>query len=206
DDKEYTFTKMYAVKDAGKWTTSVKKDHVVFTHILKGTDGYAYEYQKTVRLAEGLPKLILEHRLKNTGQKPIGTSTYNHNFLVIDQEPTGPFIRTSFVKEITAEGRNFGEIIFPRGNRLTYERNLQKGENVYTANVTAADNSILPYDIKIDNTKTGAGVRISGDRPLEKMVFWACSTTSCPEPYIRLSVSPGEEISWNIAYEFYVNK
>lgn len=206
DDKDYSFSKMYAVKDAGKWVTSIKEDHVVFTHTLQGADGYAYEYQKTVRLMEGAPKMTLEHRLKNTGQKHINTSTYNHNFFVIDQEPTGPFIRTTFKKEISAEGRNFGEIIFPKGNSLEYGRYLKMGENVYTANITATDNSILPYDLKIENTKTGAGVRISGDKPLEKMVFWACHTTSCPEPYIRLSISPGEEVKWNITYEFFVNK
>lgn len=206
DDKGYVFVNKYKIKDAGKWLSSVKKDQVIFTHILEGTNGYSYEYQKIVRLPKGSPTLILEHRLKNTGQKPINTSTYNHNFFVIDQEPTGPFIKTTFSKNIMAEGRNFGELIFPKGSYLEYGRHLQKGENVYTDNVKAVDNSILPYDLKIENTKTGAGVRITSDETLEKMVFWACATTSCPEPYIRLSVAPGEEVIWQINYDFYTNK
>ena len=33
---------------------------------------------------------MLEHRLKNTGRKPIATSVYNHNFFTLDRQPTGP--------------------------------------------------------------------------------------------------------------------
>jgi hypothetical protein len=51
--------------------------------------------------------------------------------------------------------------------------------------------------------KNGAGIRVTCDQPLEKLVFWACSTTVCPEPYIKLKIVPGEEIKWNIYYEFY---
>jgi hypothetical protein len=59
------------------------------------------------------------------------------------------------------------------------------------------------YDIRIENVKTGAGVRITCDRPLSKMVLWANPWTLCPEPYINIKVEPGKEFSWNINYEFY---
>jgi hypothetical protein len=38
---------------------------------------------------------------------------------------------------------------------------------------------------------------------LDKLVYWACSTVSCPEPYIRIKVDPGKEFRWNITYQFY---
>jgi hypothetical protein len=59
------------------------------------------------------------------------------------------------------------------------------------------------YDIRIENRKTSAGVRIVGDQPLSKLVFWSIRTTLCPEPYIRMRVEPGRESKWNIRYEFY---
>ena len=37
------------------------------------TSGYGYVYSKTVSLTKGKPELVLEHSLKNTGQKVIET-------------------------------------------------------------------------------------------------------------------------------------
>jgi hypothetical protein len=53
------------------------------------------------------------------------------------------------------------------------------------------------------NKKAGAGVHITGDKPLAKVVFWSIRTTFCPEPYIEMNVEPGQESTWNITYEFY---
>ncbi len=39
--------------------------------MLPDTNGYAYVYRKTVRLAKGKPVMVLEHSLKNTGRKAI---------------------------------------------------------------------------------------------------------------------------------------
>jgi hypothetical protein len=64
-------------------------------------------------------------------------------------------------------------------------------------------NSAGDYDIKIENRKTGAGVRITGDRPLSDLIFWTVRTTLCPEPYITIRVNPGKETSWRISYQFY---
>jgi hypothetical protein len=38
---------------------------------------------------------------------------------------------------------------------------------------------------------------------LLKLAFWACHTTLCPEPYIKIKVEPGKEFTWSIRYEFY---
>ena len=35
------------------------------------SSGYGYVYRKTVRLLKGESKMLLEHALKNTGQKPL---------------------------------------------------------------------------------------------------------------------------------------
>lgn len=66
-------------------------------------------------------------------------------------------------------------------------------------------NSAKDYDIRIENHKTGAGMRITSDRPLSKLVFWASPTTLCPEPYIHIKVAPGEVFNWKLSYEFYIN-
>jgi hypothetical protein len=59
------------------------------------------------------------------------------------------------------------------------------------------------YDIRIENRNSGAGVHISGDQTLEKLLFWPIRTVESAEPYIRLKIEPGVESRWKISYEFY---
>ncbi|MCF2496092.1 hypothetical protein [Dyadobacter chenhuakuii] len=203
DDKNYSFATNYEVKDAGKWTVDKKKDHVTFTHTLKDATGYGYVYTKTLKLVKGKPQLVLEHSLKNTGSKEISTSTYNHNFFMIDKEPTNEHIRIVFPFEVSGEGAGFGTIINAKGKTLNYARPVVNGDQIFSSGLKGFGATAKDYDIRIENTKTSAGVRITGDRPLEKLVYWANPTTSCPEPYIHISAKPGQETKWNVNYEFY---
>ena len=203
DDKNYSFARTYEIKNPGVWKIRKSKNKVEFTHTLSDAAGYSYIYKKTVVLLNDRPAMVLEHSLKNTGQKTIETSVYDHNFFTIDNEPTGPDIKISFPFEVKAEGKGFGTIINASKKAFTYSRALEKNENVFTAGVQGFAKDADDYDISIENLRTKAGVRITGDHPIEKLVFWACSTTSCPEPYIKIAAKPGEEIKWNIEYEFY---
>lgn len=203
DDKKYTFATNYEIKNPGKRDVSKQKDQVKFTHYLKDDSGYGYEYTKTLKLVKDKPQLVLEHTLKNTGSKAINVSTYNHNFFMIDKEPSNEHIRIVFPFEVKGEGKGFGDIIQAKGNMLTYTREVVKGDQVFSAGLQGFGPTSKDYDIKIENTKTKAGVRITCDQPIEKLVYWACPTTSCPEPYIRLSAQPGQEIKWKVNYEFY---
>ncbi|MCF2520043.1 hypothetical protein [Dyadobacter sp. CY351] len=203
DDKKYSFATNYEVKDAGKWTVDKRQDHVTFTHTLKDATGYGYVYTKTLKLVKGKPQLVLEHSLKNTGSKEISTSTYNHNFFMIDKEPTNEHIRIVFPFEVSGEGAGFGTIVNAKGKTLNYARPVVNGDQIFSSGLKGFGASAKDYDIRIENTKTSAGVRITGDRPLEKLVYWANPTTSCPEPYIHISAKPGQETKWNVNYEFY---
>ena len=49
----------------------------------------------------------------------------------------------------------------------------------------------------------GLGLRITGDRPLARLVLWAIRAPLSVEPYIRLSIPPGETFTWNITYDYY---
>ena len=46
-------------------------------------------------------------------------------------------------------------------------------------------------------------VRIRADRPFSRLVYWGSVKTLCPEPYIHISVAPGETFTWTIRYDFY---
>ncbi|GGG82013.1 hypothetical protein GCM10007415_13480 [Parapedobacter pyrenivorans] len=204
DEKPYAFHRRYAFSDRGRWQVKAGKQQVDFTHVLN-TAGYAYVYKKTVQLPDGAAKMVLTHSLENTGEKVIETRVYNHNFFVIDKEPTGPGYRITLpgdtLHPIGAKGLN--DIARLEGNELIFLRTLKRGEQAYFADLGGGQP--VDYDITVRNVKSGAGVRITGDRPISKMVFWSSPTTVCPEPYLDVRVAPGETYRWTIAYEYHRN-
>ena len=190
----------YEIVDGGRWKVARGKDRVTYVHELRDANGYGYVYTKVVRLA--IDTLVLEHRLKNTGRKPIATMVYNHNFFTIDSQPTGPDVVVRFGFEPRALGP-LGELGALTGRELTFVKPLERGQNVFTE-LDGFGPSAADYDIRVENRKTRAGVRITGDRPISRFVFWSAPATVCPEPYVDASVASGDETSWRITYQFYL--
>jgi hypothetical protein len=189
----------YEIVDPGKRTVNNHGNSIEFIHELKDPSGYAYVYTKNLRL-DG-DTLILEHRLHNTGTKPIETAVYDHNFFTLDHETTSPdfVVRFPFTPRAARPLNDLAEV---KGNELTFLKTFGKGQTVFTE-VEGFGAKPSDYDFRIENRKTGAGVRITGDRPLTKVYFWSAWKTVCPEPYIDVSAAPGKESSWRITYQFY---
>jgi len=201
DERRFNAFHTYEIVDPGKWKIRKAKDRVEFTHELKDGTGLAYVYRKTLRLTRNKPELVIEHTLRNTGRREISTAQYNHNFFVIDKQPTGPdfVVKFPFEARATLDLQDKAQV---RGRELVYLRELQKGESVFTQ-LTGFGDTAKDYDFRIENRKAGAGVRITGDRPLKRLVYWSIRTTLCPEPYIAIQAGPGGETRWKITYEFY---
>jgi hypothetical protein len=201
DEKAYRPFETYEIVDPGKWTVHRHKDRIEFTHRLNSGDGYAYVYRKTVRLVKGKPELLLEHSLKNTGQKVIDTTQYNHNFFVIDREVVGPDVAVKFAFAPVAQ-RGFADRAEVVGQEIRFPRELE-GKNGVFSELTGSTNEVKDYDFRVENLKSGAGVRITSDQPLLKVNFWAIRTVASAEPYIHLRIDPGKESHWAVRYEFY---
>jgi hypothetical protein len=199
DEPAYRRFATYEIVDPGEWTVRKGSNRIEFVHELRGTAGYAYVYRKTLRLIKD--SLVLEHRLRNTGRKPIVTSVYNHNFFTLDRQPTGPDIVVRFPYEARAS-RALNGLAEIRGRELVFLKEFVKGQTVFTE-VEGFGATPKDYDFRIEHRRSGAGVRITGDRPLSKLLFWSAGLTVCPEPYIDASVEPGKESSWRITYQFY---
>ncbi len=203
EEQRFQQFKTYEIADPGKWTVKTGPDFVEFTQELSDTVGYAYLYKKTVRLAKDKPEMTLEHSLKNTGNKAIATSVYEHNFYMIDGLPTGPDIRVKFPFEVRAT-RDLRGLAETRGKELAYLQELQgRGQSVFT-DLEGYGPTAKDYDIRVENRKASAGVRQTSDRPMSKLVLWSIRSTVCPEAYIDMKIEPGKEFTWRIAYEFYV--
>ena len=202
DDKPYEFSRYYEPLNQGKWSIKANSDKVLFIHDLDDKI-YSYHYEKSVQLIKDKPELVINHKLKNTGSNTIETSVYDHNFFVIDKHPTGPGLVVKLPFNLKGEGAGFGELAEIQGNQITFLRTIGNGENAECYSLEGFGPSASDYEIRIENRITGAGVRITCDQPFLKLAFWACHTTLCPEPYIKIKAEPGKEITWSIRYEFY---
>ena len=203
DNSRFNNFKLYPISNPGKWTIKKSKNQVVFIHEIKDVAGYSYHYTKAVRLTEGKPELVLEHTLKNKGKKAIKTDVYNHNFFTIDNEPTGPNVMIHFPFEVSGRWNRDESPVIIEGKSFRYPRLFEPNETVFMGDMQGHSRSVKDYDFRIENRRTGAGVRITCDRPISKINYWASSTTSCPEPFIDIDVPPGEQFTWTIKYEFY---
>jgi hypothetical protein len=199
DEPRYRQFSTYDIVDPGKWTVNKGPDWIEFVHDLRDTAGYAYVYRKKLRLVKNT--LVLEHHLKNAGRKTIATSVYEHNFFMLDKQPTGPDVVVRFAFPPRAPGALNG-LAELRDRDLVYLKELQPKQTVQT-DLEGFGTSARDYDIRVENRKTGAGVRQTGDRPMSKLHLWSIRTTVCPEAFIDLRIEPGKESSWRITYEFY---
>jgi len=191
----------YEFCDGGKWTVERGPDWIAFTQELPATGGYAYVYRKKISLRDNPPRLVLEHSLRNTGRQAIETSVYEHDFFMLDGQPTGPDVAVSFPFAVRAS-RDLRPLAEVRGNSVVFLSELGRGQTVSTP-LEGYGGDARDYDIRVENRKTGAGVRQTSDRPLSRLVLWSIRTTVCPEAYIDLRILPQQEAHWRISYALY---
>jgi hypothetical protein len=201
DGRPYNHFTTYEIADSGKWTVRKGTDFVEFTQELTDAAGYAYVYRKTVRLTKYKPEMSVEHSLKNTGQKTIETSVYDHDFYMLDGKPTSPDFVVKFPFEVhwAATPSPLAET---EGKELHFLQEFKTGQTAQSI-LTGYGMAAADYDIRVENRKTGAGVRQTSDHPIARINFWSIRTTVCPEAYIDLKIEPGQETTWRINYEFY---
>jgi len=203
DEGSYDNYRLYEIVDPGKWTITKHPDSVEITQELAGSSsGYGYVYRKTVRLIEGKPEMVLEHSLRNTGTHAIETSVYNHNFLVLDRQPPGPGFVITVPYRIQTPRPPDKELAEIRGNQIVYLKTLQNRDVVRTP-LEGFGNSSSDHEIRIASSKLGAGMTITGDRPLSRVFLWSIRTTISVEPFVSIAIGPGREFTWKSTYNYY---
>jgi hypothetical protein len=204
--EKYDFVKLYPILNTGKWSTEKHADSVVFTQELTDPgSGYGYIYRKTVELLPGKPAMVLEHSLRNTGRRTIRSTVYNHNFLVLDRQPTGPDFQISVPFAIQPDRSADNRLVEARGNGVAYLKVLVERQ-VAQIGLHGFGGSPTDNDIVIENKRVGAGMRITGDRPLYDESLWSIKAVLAVEPTISMSIEPGGEFTWKMSYEYYTKK
>jgi hypothetical protein len=201
DTDKYDFVHTYPVVNEGKRGYSATKTSVRLTQDLNDKDtGWGYHYVKTVRLVPGKAEMVVEHVLTNTGTKPIETAVYCHNFLSLSPGNENVALTAPFA--LVAGKPLQPDAASVNGKTLKYLRAVKEGESV-TSPFTGFGTSASDYDFKVVNTKTGFGQRIRADQPLARINFWSIRTIFSWEPYIAISLKPGETKKWTYTYDYF---
>jgi hypothetical protein len=203
DDAKYTQYRLYEIVNGGKWSVTKSADGVEFTQELHDpSSGYGYIYRKKVSLAAGKPEMSIAHSLKNTGTRPLHTSVYDHNFLVLDKQTTGPAFSITFPFAVTADPPPNKDQAEVEKNKVLYRKKLEGKDTVYFA-IEGFGKSAGDYKIHLENADVKAGMMISGDRPLAKMSLWSIRSIIAVEPFVDISLEPGNQSTWKYDYEYY---
>jgi hypothetical protein len=202
DDRNYDRFRLYEIVDPGKWTHRITHDLAEFTQQVNDTrSGYGYEYRKTIRLVGDGPAMEIAHSIRNTGAKTISSRVYNHNFLVIDGQGPGPDLTISVPFEIRSARPPDASLAEIRGKQIVYRNALEGRDRVVTPMEGFGANA-SDYDVRVVNTKTGAGVRVTADRPLANLALWSIRAVMAVEPFVEFSIKPGETYSCTLKYRY----
>jgi hypothetical protein len=201
DTEKYNQFPTYPILNAGKRIFTATKTGARFTQDLQDKEsGYGYRYIKSVQLAPGKPRLTIAHILTNTGSKPIVTTVYDHNFLTLSPGNEHVVITAPFA--LTAEVPLQSELARLDGTAIRYVAPIPPGETVQSP-VTGYGATAADYDFTITNTVTGFGQRLRADQPVASINFWSVHTVLGWEPYIAISLKPGETKRWTNSYDFF---
>ena len=200
DMAKYDEYRLYQIVNGGKWTAITAPDWVSITQVLLDEEsGFGYEYQKTICLIAGQPRMRIEHSLKNIGERKLDTQHYNHNFLALDGETTGPAYRVTVPYEIELHSpinEKVGAVVV---DSVIFKKNLE-GEESFSLAIGGFSQTQDDYCIHIQNSRLNVGVTVVGDRPLQRVNLWTIRTVLSVEPYVVLSIPKGGRQTW--AYEY----
>jgi len=185
----------------GTRTFKSTKTGARFTQDLRDPQsGYGYRYMKTVQLVPGKPQMTISHVLTNTGSKSIVTQVFCHNFLTIDPGSENLVITAPF--QWSAVEPFQPELIKLDGNTIRYLAPIPKGVTTQSL-LTGFGDKAGDYDFTITDTKTGFGQRIRADAPVAKINMWSIPATYSLEPYVAISLKPGQTKRWTYTYDFF---
>ncbi|HWM61430.1 MAG TPA: hypothetical protein VNN98_04725 [Rhizomicrobium sp.] len=201
DTEKYNQFPTYPILNAGKRIFTATKTGARFTQDLQDKEsGYGYRYVKSVQLAPSKPHLTIAHVLTNTGSKSMVTTVYNHNFLTLSPGNEHVVIAAPFA--MTAGQPLQPELARLEGTTIRYVAPIPPGEAVQSP-ITGYGATAADYDFTITNTVTGFGQRLRADQPVASINFWSMQPVLGWEPYIAISLKPGETKRWTNSYDFF---
>ena len=148
-----------------------------------------YRYVKTLSLVAGKPQLRIEHVLTNTSTAPLISNVYDHNFVRLS--PGNGDVTATFPFALTPDIMPNPALMRVSGHSFSFVHPL-KGDERAAFLISGFGTSPSDYDVDVKDTKTGAGVRVTGDDRLVRLYTWSIRTVMAVEPFVGIDLKPGE--------------
>lgn len=196
----YDRFKLFEMADPGVMDIDASADEARFRHTLDG----AYIYDKSIRLVSD-SELVISHRLENTGSDPIKTHVYNHNFFTLGRMEIDEDRQLDLNFKPCGHWRDVYDSVALTESGIRFSRRLEKAEgSVFMGDVQSSSQNGCPlegFKATMRDLRTGMGVEIMPDSPVEFSVFWSNHRIACIEPYTPLDIKPGGVYSWSVSYK-----
>ena len=137
--------------------------------------------------------------------KPIDTNVYNHNFLHIDGAAPGPEYTITGPFAIQSNHPQNADFAKIRGNQIVYKKVLENQDRVATP-IQGFGSEAKDFDIRVENRKSHAGLRITGDRSLQSESLWSIRAVLAVEPFVKIHAAPGAEFTWSMKYAYFTQQ
>jgi len=201
-NQSYQFSYNYKIVEPFPWAIKSGDSWIEFEQRIDEFQGWGYHYVKRIELNLEKPEFTITHTLQNTGTKLIDTDHYCHNFTIIDEDPIGDHYRLQFPFAVKARQslKGIAEVI---DREIVFKKSLIN--NWLFSELDGVESIPEHNQVTITNVKTGARLRITGDRPPIKFNFYAADLAVCPEPFVTVKIAPGETFTWENRYALFVN-
>ena len=194
----YSFGGLYRITRPATWDIREEPGALTFTQEEGPVRGHAFRYLKTVRVSSDTSSFTVGHLLQNTGEHPIAQTHYCHNFLRIDEAPLGRAYSVEFPFE-PRFSQHTADILARQGHTVSFLRDPGPEEG-YFALITGYGQDPQHNSLTVHGEK--ASLRITGSLPICRLQIFGTGRTICPEPFVSLSVAPGQAVEWKIRYDF----
>lgn len=200
--EDYRFHTNYSVKTAYDWSVKHGPDWIEFIQQSPDFKGWAYRFVKRIEIPPERPAFTIYHSLENTGTRALDTDYYCHNFTIIDDEPIGPAYELTFAFEpvFPQDLKGYARV---EGERVQFVKALS-GTSIY-AEFEGYDVVPETNAVTICNNDSGAGLRIKGDYGAYEYHYWSTTLATCPEPFIKIDLAPGESMEWTDTYTLMID-
>ena len=195
---DYFFFPPFAEVERFPWDVAVAAKAATFVQVGKPFRGTAYRYEKRVVLDDKEATLRIEHVLANTGEKPLVSDQYCHDFFAFDGAAPGPdyVVTTGFPTE--AEAKPSPPMV--AGERTVTFSEAVKG-GVY-GRFRGDPPDARSHHFTTRHRGNGLEAIVAGDFRCAVFACYADARAVSPEAYAALDVKPGETFRWTRTYAF----
>ena len=200
DAEAYSFQKQYEIRPAN-FEVKQERHKLLIICTSEEMNGYAYGLKKEIELLAG--GFVSRYWLKNTGEKSINTTEYNHNFLAIANDSIGENYCLAF--PFTLRPDQFEETVNPEEKVVVGAQEIQFSgspqEQFFFSNLSGG--AYVEPGWELLHSKKKIGIRERVDFPSNSINLWGWKHVISPEIFFPLSVEPDQSLEWSRTYEVF---